>query len=155
MKNALPAPVAALEAVTTWTGVRRYGDGGSVALYVDGPVKPLTNISTLVASGSPSIRIAFVSKMNVPPCMPHPKPLPGTIAEVLVLKAPEIRSLVPGPSEGVDEVSTVALFPRGATDPLLGTVPEHAAALARMIAMLMQYRRREDPAMGYPSRNIQ
>ena len=87
--------------------------------------------------------------------MPHPKPLPGTIAEVLVLKAPEIRSLVPGPREGVDEDSTVAVSPRGATDPLPGTVPKHATALARMITMLMQYRRREDPAMGYPSRNIQ
>jgi hypothetical protein len=155
MKNALPAPVAALEAVTTWTGVRRYDSGGSVALYVAGPVKPLTNISTLATSDSPSIRIAFVKKTNVPWCMLHPKPLPGTIAEVLVLKAPEIRSLVPGPREGVDEDSRVAVSPRGATDPVLGTVPEHAAALARMIAMLTQYRRREDPAMGYPSGNIQ
>jgi hypothetical protein len=155
MKKALPDPVAALEAVTTWTGVRRYGAGGSVALYVDGPVKPLTNIFTLATSDLPLIRIAFVSKMNVPPCMPHPKPLPGMIAEVLVLKAPEIRSLVSGPSKGMDEDSTVALSPRGATDPLLGIDPEHAPALARMIAMLMQYRRREDPAMGYLSRNIQ
>jgi hypothetical protein len=135
--------------------VRRYGAGGSVALYVDGPVKPLRIIATLATSDSPSIRIAFVWKINVSPCIPHAKPLPRTIAEVVVLKAPEIRSLVPGPREGVDEDSTVALSPRGATDPLPGTFPEHAAALAIMTAMLMQYRRREDPAMGLPEPKVQ
>jgi len=129
--------------------VRRYGAGGSVALYVDGPVKPLRIIATLATSDSPSIRIAFVWKINVSPCIPHAKPLPRTIAEVVVLKAPEIPSLVPGPREGVDEDSTVALSPRGATDPLPGTFPEHAAALAKMTAILMQYRHREDPAMGF------
>src|SRR6266508_3051397 len=60
MKKALPAPVAALEAVTTWTGVRRYGSGGSVALYVAGPVKPLTNIPL----SRPQARRRFASRLS-------------------------------------------------------------------------------------------